>query len=76
VTKACAALGLGRIIEVEGRPYDPRYEGLKLLQATRHAACSTAITSWTPRMCRNAIPQWEAVASQHLLSQTRGLKIR
>ena len=29
-TKACAALGLGRIIAVEGRPYDPRYEGLTL----------------------------------------------
>lgn len=28
--KACAAVGLGRIIQVEDRPYDPRYEGLTL----------------------------------------------
>jgi integrase len=27
---ACATCGLGRKIEVEGRPYDPRYEGLTL----------------------------------------------
>jgi len=30
MTKACAAVGLGRIIVVEGRPYDTRYEGLTL----------------------------------------------
>jgi integrase len=36
-TKACAALGLGRIIEVEGRPYDPRYEGLTLHDFRRSA---------------------------------------
>jgi hypothetical protein len=36
-TKACAALGLGRIIAVEGRPYDPRYEGLTLHDFRRSA---------------------------------------
>jgi integrase len=28
--KACAACGLGTIIQVEGRPYDQRYEGLTI----------------------------------------------
>ena len=36
-TKACAAVGLGRIIIVEGRPYDPRYEGLTLHDFRRSA---------------------------------------
>ena len=36
-TKACAALGLGRIIAVEGRPYGPRYEGLTLHDFRRSA---------------------------------------
>jgi integrase len=35
--KACAAVGLGRIIEVEGKPYDPRYEGLTLHDFRRSA---------------------------------------
>jgi hypothetical protein len=30
-------VGLGRIIQVEGRPYDPRYEGLILLDFRRSA---------------------------------------
>ncbi len=36
--KACAACGLGRIIEVEGKAYDPRYEGLTLHDLRRSAA--------------------------------------
>jgi integrase len=35
---ACAASGLGRKIEVEGKPYDPRYEGLTLHDLRRSAA--------------------------------------
>jgi integrase len=35
--KACAAAGLGTIIEVEGKPYDPRYEGLTLHDLRRSA---------------------------------------
>jgi integrase len=34
---ACAACGLGSKIEVEGRPYDPRYEGLTLHDLRRSA---------------------------------------
>src|SRR5438552_14734928 len=37
-TKACAQVGLGRIIPVEGKPYDPRYEGLTLHDFRRSAA--------------------------------------
>jgi integrase len=35
--KACAAAGLGTIIEVEGKPYDPRYVGLTLHDLRRSA---------------------------------------
>jgi integrase len=35
--KACAAVGLGRIIAVEGKPYDPRYEGLTIHDFRRSA---------------------------------------
>lgn len=35
--KACAACGLGRIIEVEGKPYDPQYEGLTIHDLRRSA---------------------------------------
>ncbi|MGB9233887.1 MAG: site-specific integrase [Terriglobales bacterium] len=34
---ACATCGLGRKIEVDGRPYDPRYEGLTLHDLRRSA---------------------------------------
>jgi integrase len=36
--KACAACGLGRIIEIDGKKYDPRYEGLNLHDLRRSAA--------------------------------------
>lgn len=35
---ACAACGLGRKIEVDGKPYDPRYTGLTLHDLRRSAA--------------------------------------
>ena len=35
---ACAACGLGRKIELEEKPYDPRYEGLTLHDLRRSAA--------------------------------------
>jgi len=35
--KTCAAAGLGTIIEVKGKPYDPRYEGLTLHDLRRSA---------------------------------------
>ena len=35
--KACAAVGLGRIIEVEGKKYDPRYVGLTIHDFRRSA---------------------------------------
>ena len=95
-TKACAALGLGRIIAVEGRPYDLRYEGLTLHDFRRSAIrnlvtlagvrekVAMEITGHKTRSVfdryhivdtqdvSNAMQQWEAVASRHLLSQTRG----
>ncbi len=35
--QACSAVGLGRIIEVEGKKYDPRYEGLTIHDFRRSA---------------------------------------
>ena len=35
--RACAAVGLGRIIEVEGKPYDPKYKGLRVHDLRRSA---------------------------------------
>jgi integrase len=35
--KACAAAGLGTIIEVEGKPYDPQYSGRTLHDLRRSA---------------------------------------
>jgi len=35
--RACAACGLGSIIEVAGKPYDPRYEGLTIHDLRRSA---------------------------------------
>jgi len=35
--KACVAAGLGRKIEVKGKPYDPRYDGLTLHDLRRSA---------------------------------------
>jgi len=95
-TKSCAALGLGRIIAVEGRPYDPRYEGLTLHDFRRSAIrnlvtlagvrekVAMEITGHKTRSVfdryhivdtqdvSNAMQQWEAVASQHLLRKRAG----
>jgi len=98
-TKACAALGLGRIIAVEGTPYDPRYEGLTLHDFRRspirnlvtlagvRETVAMEITGHKTRSVfdryhivdtrdvSNAMQQWEAMASQHLLPQTRASKL-
>ena len=93
-------MGLGRIIAVEGRPYDPRYEGLTLHDFRRSAIrnlitlagvrekVAMEITGHKTRSVfdrdhivdtqdvSNAMQQWEAVASQNLLSQTPGSQAR
>ena len=98
-TKACAAVGLGRIIEVEGRPYNPPYEGLTLHDFRRSAIrnlvtlagvrekVAMEITGHKTRSVfdryhivdtqdvSNAMREWESVASQNLVSPTRGSKL-
>jgi integrase len=47
-TKACAACGLGRIIPVEGKPYDPRYNGLTLHDFRRSAVRNLVTEAGVP----------------------------
>lgn len=46
--KACAAAGLGTIIEVEGKPHDPKYEGLTLHDFRRSAICNLVTVAKVP----------------------------
>jgi integrase len=46
--KACAACGLGRIIPVEGKKYDPRYEGLTLHDFRRSAVRNLVTLAGVP----------------------------
>jgi integrase len=46
--KACAAVGLGRIIPVEGKPYDPKYTGLTLHDFRRSAARNLVTVAGVP----------------------------
>jgi hypothetical protein len=59
-TKACAARGLGRIIAVEGRPYDPRYEGLTLhdfrRSAIRNLVTRAGVRDYRPQDTRRVRP--------------------
>ncbi len=45
--KACVTAGLGRIIEVPGKPYDPQYEGL-MVHDLRRSAISNLVNAGVP----------------------------
>ena len=61
--KGCAAAGLGRIILVEGKKYDPRYEGLTLHDFRRSAARNLVTEAGVP----------ERIAMQILGHKTRSI---
>jgi integrase len=46
--RACAAVGLGKIIEVEGKPYDPRYVGLTIHDFRRSASRNLVTVTGLP----------------------------
>lgn len=51
---ACAACGLGRIIEVEGKKWDPRYEGL-IVHDLRRSAVRNLVNAGVPERVAMAI---------------------
>jgi integrase len=51
---ACAAAGLGRIIEVEGKKWDPRYEGL-IVHDLRRSAVRNLVNAGVPERVAMAI---------------------
>src|SRR5947208_15187679 len=61
--KGCAAAGLGRIILVEGKKYDPRYEGLTLHDFRRSSARNLVTEAGVP----------ERIAMQSLGAKTPAL---
>jgi integrase len=71
---ACASCGLGRKIEVEGKPYDPRYEGLTLHDFRRSSA-RNLLNAGVPETVIMKIGGWKtrSVFDRYAVSSTADL---
>jgi integrase len=71
---ACAACGLGRKIEIEGKPHDPRYEGLTLHDLRRSAA-RNLLNAGVPETVIMKIGGWKtrSVFDRYAVSSTADL---
>lgn len=72
--EACDACGLGRKIEVEGRPYDPHYEGLTVHDLRRSAA-RNLVNAGVPETVVMRIGGWKtrSIFDRYAVSSTADL---
>lgn len=82
--RACAACGLGRIIEVEGKPYDPRYEGLTIHDLRRSAVRNLVTIAGVPERIamkisghktRNVFDRYHIVSTEDVSNAMQRLEL-
>ena len=82
--KACAAVGLGRIIEIEGKKYDPRYEGLTI-HDFRRSAIRNLINAGVPEKVamqisghktRSVFDRYHIVSTEDVINAMRRVELR
>jgi integrase len=80
--KACAAAGLGRIIERPGKPYDPQYAGL-IIHDLRRSAIRNLVNAGVPERVamkisghktRSVFDRYHIVSTDDVASRCAGWK--
>jgi integrase len=81
--KACAACGLGRIIKIEGKPYDPHYEGLNI-HDLRRSAIRNLVNAGVPELVamkisghktRSVFDRYHIVSTDDVTNAMRRLEV-